>query len=115
MKLPSREGMVLSGATGRVPVDETLEVNERNPFSGPAGKGGWVTGRPRSTIPRGLPVMVHLHVNPAIASRVTRRCTRSPIIGNKSRVERVEGEIVESPPAVRTPSVGSIITGGGVL
>ncbi len=115
MKLPSREGMVSSTQIGRIPVNETLEVNQRDPISGLTGKRAGITGCPRPTVFRGLPVMVHLHMNPTITCRVTGRCTRGPIVGNKSRVPDVESEIVLSPPAVRPPSVGSVIAVGRVL
>ncbi len=107
--------MVLRGATGRVPVDETLEIDKGNSVSGLAGEGAGITGCPGTTVVRCLPIMVHLRMNPTITGRVAGLSARSAVVRNKSGIENVEGEVVLSPPAVRPSSVGSVVAVGRVL
>src|SRR5713101_7120375 len=98
--------MICSTQIGRVPIDETLEIDERNPVSSLTGERAGIAGRPGTTVMRGLPVVVHLRVNPTVTGRVTGRSAGIAIVRDKSWIEDVEGEVVLSPSAVRPASVG---------
>jgi len=74
--------MICSTQIGRIPIDETLEIDERNPVSSLTGERAGIAGRPGTTVVRGLPVMVHLSMNPAVTGRITGLGARSSIVGN---------------------------------
>ena len=107
--------MICSTQIGRIPIDETLEIDERNPVSSLTGERAGIAGRPGTTVVRCLPIMVHLRMNPTITGRVAGLSARSAVVRNKSGIENVEGEVVLSPPAVRPSSVGSVVAVGRVL
>src|SRR5713101_8408830 len=107
--------MICSTQIGRVPIDETLEIDERNPVRSLTGERAGIAGRPGTTVVRGLPVVVHLRVNPTVTGRVTGGGARITVVRNKSGIENVERKVVLSPSTVRPASVGSVIAVRRVL
>src|SRR5947209_425126 len=115
MKLPSREGVTSRVRVITIPVDEALKIDQCNALGGLAVQCVGVAGCSGPTVFRGLPVMINLHMNPAVTSGVFGRCAGRTIVGDNSRVIDIEGKIIDSRAAIRPSSVGRIIAGRRVF
>ena len=98
-----------------IPVDEALKIDQCNALGGLAVQCVGVAGCTRRTVLCGLPVMIDLHMNPAVTGRVFGCGAGGIIVGDNSRVIDVEGKVVECWPAVRSASVSRVIASRRVL
>ena len=83
-----------------IPVDEALEIDQCNALGGLAVQCVGVAGCTGRTVLCSLPVMVDLHMDPAVTGRVFGCCARGIIVGDNSGVVDIEGKIVDSRSAV---------------